>query len=1323
MLDFVEFVVEPTKKGLVLYPDFQVINSKDLMIRGGDFYAIWNEDQQMWSTDESVALRLIDRETDRYYEANKEQLTAEGRVTRKHLKSSGSGLVDKWHKYTRDQMWDNFHPLDETILFGDTVTSKTDYATKRLPYPLRECDISAYEEMMSCLYDPEERRKIEWAIGAIVSGDSRYIQKFLVLYGPPKSGKSTVLNLIEEMFRGYCSTFDAKAIGSVTQVFALEAFRDNPLVAIQQDGDLSKIEDNARLNSLISHETMMVNVKYKSAYPARFNTFLLMATNKPVRITDAKSGILRRLIDVEPSGRRLPRKKYDDIQAKLPFELGGIAWHCLQVYKEDPDYYDDYTPLRMIGASNDFYNFVLDSYDIFAAGDGVTLNSAWELYKNYCEDAKVSYPMPRRAFQEELKNYFENFEERTRLEDGLRPRNYYSGFIRDKFVETTVIPEKPKDDWLIFDETSSSLDKELSDCPAQYASFKETPLAKWSEVKTTLKDIDTSQLHYVKPPENHIVIDFDLKDENGEKSYERNLEAARKWKPTYAELSKSGKGIHLHYIYEGDVSRLQREYEPDVEVKIFTGNSSLRRKVLKCCNLPIAVLTSGLKLKGEKTIVDSEKIRSEKALRQLVIRNLNKEIHGATKPSVDFILKILEDAYATDLSYDVSDLSNDILVFCANSTHQAEACLKQYEKIRGLLRSKDRIPDPTSEPSMPIPGAKPKPEDLVFFDVEVFINLLLVVWKKKGGSPVAMWNPSPEEVENLMRMPLVGFNCRRYDNHILYARFMGYDNQAIYEVSQRIINKEKNAFFPQAYDVSYTDIYDFSSKKQSLKKFEIELKIHHQELGLKWDQPAPEALWPKIAEYCINDVVATEAVFDARHADFLAREILADIAGGTVNDTTNSLTTRLIFGRERNPQRAFRYRDLAKPIYKEELPPDMVEFLEANFPEMTAKPHGEAKSYLPYFPGYEFKFGKSTYRGIETGEGGEVWAKPGMYGRVWTFDVASMHPHSATSEYAFGKYTLIFNQLLEARVAIKHKDFEKAATYFDGKLKPYLTNPDDAKMLSTALKIAINSVYGLTAAGFANAFRDERNKDNLIAKRGALFMVDLLYLVQAAGGEVIHIKTDSIKVVDPSPEIQKLIYETGLRYGYTFEVEHIFDRICLVNNAVYIGHCAEDDPESPGHWEATGKQFQVPYVYKKLFTHEPIEFDDLCETKTVNSNLYLDMNEDQEQLKAWHKETGEGSFELNPTTGEEVYHNYIFVGKAGLFCPILPGRGGGLLLREAGDKYYSATGSKDYRWLESEVVANLGKEKDIDLSYYDRLVDEAADAIRSFGDLEWFTAV
>lgn len=348
--------------------------SKDLMIRGGDFYAVWMEDEGLWSTDEEDALQIIDRELDKFAKENQDKFNCNVRVL--HMWDSETGMVDSWHKYCQKQKRDSFHMLDEKLIFSNTETKKEDYASKRLDYPLEPGDTSAYEKLISTLYTEEERYKIEWAIGSIVTGDSKTIQKFLVLYGEAGTGKSTILNIIQKLFNGYCSTFDAKAIGSASNMFALEAFKTNPLVAIQHDGDLSRIEDNTRLNSLVSHELMTVNEKFKSAFTNSFKAFLFMGTNKPVKITDGKSGLIRRLIDVKPSGNKLSSKAYKEAFSKIDFELGAIAYHCKEVYLENPGRYDNYIPTAMLGASNDFYNFVLDSYHIFKKENGHYVKSS-----------------------------------------------------------------------------------------------------------------------------------------------------------------------------------------------------------------------------------------------------------------------------------------------------------------------------------------------------------------------------------------------------------------------------------------------------------------------------------------------------------------------------------------------------------------------------------------------------------------------------------------------------------------------------------------------------------------------------------------------------------------------------------------------------------------------------------------------------------------------------------------------------------------------------------------------------------------------------------
>lgn len=1331
MIDFLMISTRTTKQGAIeVYPKFIIKKSSDLMIRGGDFYAIWIEDRGLWSTEEQDALQVIDRELDLYAEETRQRLHAEVRVL--HMWDSENGMIDRWHRYCQKHMRDSFHMLDEKLIFSNTEINKKDYASKRLTYPLEAGSIDAYDKLISTLYSEEERHKIEWAIGAIVSGESKRIQKFMVLYGAAGTGKSTILNVIQQLFDGYYSVFDAKALGSSSNSFALEAFKTNPLVAIQHDGDLSKIEDNTRLNSLVSHELMTVNEKFKSTYANRFKAFLFMGTNKPVKITDAKSGLIRRLIDVTPSGNKLDAREYKKIVKQIDFELGAIAWHCRDVYLENPGAYDHYTPTEMMGASNDFYNFVIDSYHVFKNEDGTTLKAAWEMYKTYCEEAKVPYPFSQRSFKEELKNYFREYSDRFSLDDGSRVRSYYGGFRTDIFEPKTAKKKKeePKSHLIEFNCDTSIFDDICAECPAQYASSNGIPLDPWDDVKTKLSDIDTSRLHYVKVPENHIIIDFDIPGKDGGKDFEANVKEASKWPATYAELSKSGGGIHLHYIYTGDVSRLSRVYDEHIEIKVFPNDkkSTLRRLLTKCNGLPIATINSGLPLKGENKLVNFESIKSEKGLRTLIKRHLNKEIMGATKPSIDMIYKILENAYNGDLKYDVSDMRNAIFSFAAQSTNQADYCIKLVNK----MQFKSEEPSDNFE-NNEVP--------IVFYDVEVFPNLFLVNWKFQGeGKPVVrMINPKPSDIEDLMRFRLIGFNCRRYDNHILYGRLMGYTNEQLYNLSQRIINQEPNAFFGEAYNVSYTDVYDFCSKKQSLKKWEIELGIHHQELGLPWDKPVPEELWPKVAEYCDNDVIATEAVFDARQADFLARRILSEIAGLTVNDTTNSLSTRFIFGTNRRPQSQFNYRDMGDVTQIEgrhTITEDMVLYDEFG-DEFTVFD----KKCRPIFPGYKYERGKSTYRGEEVGEGGYVYSEPGMYTNVALLDVASMHPSSVIAEELFGPvFTARFKEIVDARLAIKHKDFEKAKNMLGGILAKYLTDEESADALAGALKIVINSVYGLTSAAFDNPFRDPRNKDNIVAKRGALFMINLKHEVQARGFTVAHIKTDSIKIPNATPEIIQFVMDYGKQYGYNFEHEATYDRMCLVNDAVYIAKYK--DGKHAGEWTATGTQFQIPYVFKKLFSKEAIGFEDMCETKAVSSSLYLDMNENLPDVSEWEavktireknsdqwtKKEGRIYEQYKDVMDDDLAeriaegHEYRFVGKVGSFCPIKPGHNGGLLLREKDGKYSAATGSKGYRWLEAEAVKELGKENAIDRSYYDKLVDDAVDTIAKYGDFEWFVS-
>lgn len=1241
-MDFYTIRVKEEKDGShTIYADWIVKEVKDLLVNHNSFQAVWDEETGLWSTNEYDVVRMVDADLKAFAEAN---YSKSGVAT--NIQYLGSYSTKAWAGFQRhlSDLPVNRHDLDTKLVFANSEVKKEDYATRRLPYALEAGSIHAWDEIVGTLYSEEERAKIEWAIGSVVAGDSVDIQKFLVFYGKPGSGKSTILDVMMQLFEGYTTIFNAKELTGANNQFATAPFASNPLVAIQHDGDLSRIEDNTLLNMITAHEDIIINMKFTRPYEIKSKAMLFLASNEPVKIKNAKAGIIRRLIDVVPTGQLIEVGRYNLLKNQIRFELGAIAYHCLQVYKKmGKNHYLNYIPTRMQYHTDVFYNFVEANHDIFKEQNGVSLKQAWELYKVYCEETGVPRGLPQYKFRAELENYFEEFLDRYQVE-GERHRSYFRGYksiMRNEpvlAIEPYSIELTDALDW-----SDSAFNLMYADALAQYSRPSGDPASKWDKVKTTLSDVDPHELHWVMVPENHIVIDFDLVDENGEKDLSRNLEEASKWPPTYTELSKSGKGVHLHYIYAGNVHELANIFDVGIEVKTLLGNASLRRKLTQCNDLPIETISGGLPKKEPKRMLQAQSIASEKGLRELIERNLRKEIHPGTKPSVDFIHKILEDAYSDGLSYDVRDMRPKILAFAAKSSNQRELAIKIVQTMKFL--GKDNMPPPENMDNAPI----------VFYDVEVFSNLLVICFKAEGSDNVVrMVNPSPHEVEPLLSQKLVGFNNRRYDNHIIYARYLGYSVEDLYRLSQKLINNNVSAYFGEAFNLSYTDIYDFSSKKQSLKKFEIELGVNHVELDIPWDEPVPDDLVDKVVEYCVNDVNGTEATFKARQQDFKARLMLAELSGLTPNHTTQQHTARIIFGEDKTPQTKFIYTDLTEQ-----------------------------------FEGYVFDGKDSTYRGETIGEGGYVYAEPGIYENVALLDVASMHPASIEQLNLFGPYTANFSGIKEARLAIKHKDYEKARTVLGGRLSKFLdgveTDPEGAEALSYALKIAINIVYGLTSASFENPFRDLRNRDNIVAKRGALFMVDLKHAVQQRGFVVAHIKTDSIKIPNATPEIIQFVTDFGAQYGYEFEHESTYDKFCLVNDAVYIARTGDS-------YTAVGKQFQEPYVYKSLFSKESVTFDDLCQTRSVTQGaIYLD------------------------TSGTGERENMVHVGRVGVFVPVK--FGGGDLWRIKDDKKFAVTGTKGYKWITREMAAGRESLDDlhVDMDYFEKLVNDARKAIDEYG--------
>lgn len=1241
-MDFYDLAIKESTRPPVshIYPDFKYAYVKDLVAKGGSMYAFWNEDH--WETSLDAMVTKVDKHI--YERVEAEKLKQPGKTIKgSYLNSNVTQLMKQFDQYVK-LVTPSTAEFNTKIIFADAVVKRSDYATTQLNYTPMPGVTPAFDELLGLLYSSTELDKILWFMGALLTNNMANIQKFMYLYGSKGSGKGTVLKIIKMMFEGYYSPIDLMHLTSGSE-FATSQIKEVPLL-IDDDSDISRIKNDTILLKLTAHEPVSVNAKHKQIYDITFKGLMITASNQRFKVRNIDSGITRRAIVVEPTSKKHNSKDYMNLMSRVKYEIPMIAQKAIDLFEtHGPYYYENYMDVSMVEATDHIFSFVREHS--VALGDPCSLRQASEIYKVYLDDLGFDTKGYKRKIKNELSRYYMEFYV-DKMIDGEKYKNVFVGFRRDvAFPDSQLTApsqiEPDGVDWAV-EGTDSTFDIIASAYPAQPATASGVPSVAWDDCTTTLADVDTTKLHYVRVPLNHIVIDFDMKGPDGEKDLAENLLASQKFPDTYTELSKSGKGVHLHYIYDGDVAQLAKLYADDVEIKVFTGKQSLRRLLTKYNSLPLTRITTGLPTKekdGVTVYKDVEIITwNEKKIRTAIKGNLEKQYHDSTKPSMDFIKHIFEQAEKEGIKYDLRDMRQDILSFATKSSNNIAYCVKVANDITYCT-----IDDVIDTPKLQSGTVIYKNEDLVFYDIEVYPNLFVVVWKKYGkDQPQVRWvNPTPKQIEELVEYPLIGFNNRRYDNHIIYSRMIGENVLALYRQSQRIINKDgASGMYGGAYELSYADIYDYTTKKQGLKKWEIELGIKHDEMELPWDQPVPEELWPRILEYCGNDVDATEAVFNHTFADYTARLIVAELSGLKVNATTTQHAAAFLFGDDPRPQDKFNYVDLGT-----------------------------------IFEGYTNSFGKSEYRGEDPLEGGYVYSEPGIYHNVALIDAESMHPTSLVEMNYFGPYTALYKELLSTRLAIKHGDWGTARTAFNGRLLPYLEDNKTAKDLSFALKIIINIVYGMTSASFDNKFRHPLNRDNVVAKRGALFMIDLKHAVQDRGFKVAHIKTDSIKIPDATPEIIEFVVSFGKKYGYNMDHEETYKRMALVNKAVYIAEYHDKD-KGKDVWSATGSQFAEPVVYKTLFTRDELVEDDYFTTKTATAPIYL---------------------------GE------TFVGKSAQVYASLTGQE---MTRVTEEKVGAISGTKGFLW---KLASEYKDKEDLNMEYYDGLVKKAVKAIEGVGDL------
>ena len=157
MLDFVDITYRVGKKGMIeIYPIYKVKRTKDLMVKGKSFYAIWDEKRQVWSTDEYDVQRLIDEQL---YDYKEKHFADQPNVNVLELGNFNNKTWTEFQQYVKSRP-DSLVQLDSKLIFSNTPVSREDYSSKKLPYAIEYGSTDAYDKIMSTLYLPEEQNHV-----------------------------------------------------------------------------------------------------------------------------------------------------------------------------------------------------------------------------------------------------------------------------------------------------------------------------------------------------------------------------------------------------------------------------------------------------------------------------------------------------------------------------------------------------------------------------------------------------------------------------------------------------------------------------------------------------------------------------------------------------------------------------------------------------------------------------------------------------------------------------------------------------------------------------------------------------------------------------------------------------------------------------------------------------------------------------------------------------------------------------------------------------------------------------------------------------------
>lgn len=412
-------------------------------------------------------------------------------------------------------------------------------------------------------------------------------------------------------------------------------------------------------------------------------------------------------------------------------------------------------------------------------------------------------------------------------------------------------------------------------------------------------------------------------------------------------------------------------------------------------------------------------------------------------------------------------------------------------------------------------------ENYLFYDIEVFKEDALVVFKDIDKKVVKIFHNTFEGILDLITdRILVGYNNYWYDDFILTAMINQQTPYQIKQLNDRIISGEKLKNVHQSIN-SLDCFQQIDVAKPSLKKIEGNFgkSIIESEVDFTIDRKLTENEIQETIDYCSYDVDTTIEVFKLRQKTYFEpKQSIINMLPENKQKFAKKWNTTTISTNVLTPKPMTKWFDIRLGEYNKEGNYELLEIPPQSAVDLWLTKDKGKYTHKEFGCDVEFSFG---------GLHGVPSNKEKRFENVILLDVASLYPNIIKKLKALGEATKTYEAIVERRLSVKHTD----------------------KQLSDALKLVINSCYGLLNNEFSTLYNPKAAKSVCIY--GQICLYDLCKRL-APTCRLVNINTDGVAFTTDSDYYKTIWKEWEDDYGFVLEEDH-FDLFIQKDVNNYIG--------------------------------------------------------------------------------------------------------------------------------------------------------------------------